>query len=356
MSSLTQLRSLYLVTNPHPDTCSPEAVLRHIPALGSLSSLTALTSLDLVLPMCYTPIADSYDRRGDVPEAWEPVRQAQHVALLAAFRCMPQLRRLWCPNLWITAAEAASFTNLTSLQLGGLLPPGCGATTGAGAGAGAGDGQASLPPNLRDFQLAVAVSPQVLASLQLPLSLRHFYPPRIQFGMSAVGPDGRILAETVEAVGPAVRQLLSCVPAQHWQLHAEAVVIADWGHFVMKPRADGPQGGHAEWISQLAGLDVFRSFTLDGVQLQAGDLLCLVATLPKLKVRQHVRPYSSACKLWGLFVCCGTGKISLDAPSAGQGEEARVLLSRRSCWTGISSRTVLTSTLHILLFTHACMR
>ncbi len=129
VAQLTQLRSLYLLTNPDPDPAAPEALLPHIPALGSLSALTALTSLDLVLPRCYTPIADSHYRRwcsGAVWADWEVVRQLQHTAILSALQCMPHLQHLGCPTLWIPSTDPtalASLTNLTSLTLGGLLLP-----------------------------------------------------------------------------------------------------------------------------------------------------------------------------------------------------------------------------------------
>ncbi len=310
IAQLTQLRSLDLRTNPAPGTCSPDALLRHIPALGSLSALTALTSLELVLPVCYMPIADNHTRlldSGEQWQAWELVRQLQHGALLAAFRSMPHLQRLACPTLHLAPSDTCltCLTNLTSLTLGGFLPPpppalspaqslqdsGVAAIAAAVAAAAAAfrpgatppAGSSLLPPMLQQLELVAGVSPGALAELQLPPSLTWLSVPRIQIGMSGLTGDGSMRPQTVNDLGAAVQLILS-LPTPPELSTSSIELVAEGCLSLSGPRAHGPQG-YAEWIPQLAGLDAFQLLTLSGgIRLQEGDLVCLASTLPELTV------------------------------------------------------------------------
>lgn len=292
VATLSGLRSLTLMTNPHPDTCTPEALHRHVSSLWSLSALTALTHLDLVLPKCYTPIADSYFRATKVSDsdryAWESVREQQRHAILSAVRCMPHLEDLRCPTLWLSTADTALLTSLTSLVLGGLLPPppplhppSPFAVGAAAPGPLSGATGGTLPPLLEHLNLNIGVSPRTLAALQLPPNMAHLYVYRMEIGMSDVAPDGSIFPETVDAFGPALQLLLPYLDGcddDSCQMH----LFVEYRH-LMRPR-EGSLEGHAEWIKQLKGMDTFYWVALKGIAMQEGDLKCLASTLPELKV------------------------------------------------------------------------
>lgn len=324
VAQLTQLQSLELRTNPAPDTCTPDALLCHIPALGSLAALTALTSLELVLPVCYMPIADNYMRlldSGSQWQAWEVVRQLQHGALLSAFRCMPNLQRLACPTLHLATSDTCltCLTKLTSLTLGGLLPPppppspvphlhdsGGSAAAAASAvlaaaaaatfrpGAKPPAGSSLLPPMLQQLDLVAGVSAGALAALQLPPSLMWLRVPRIQIGMSDLTGDGSMRPQTLDDLGAAVQLILSLptppeIPTSGIELAAEGC------RPLSGPRGNGPQS-YAQWIPQLAGLDAFQVLILSGgMRLQEGDLVCLASTLPDLQVGYGTEWYISTC-------------------------------------------------------------
>ncbi len=293
VGTLTRLRSLTLMTNPHPDTCTPEVLQRHVSSLWSLTSLTALARLDLVLPKCYTPVADSYFRATEVSDsdryAWECVREQQHQAILSAVRCMPRLEDFRCPTLWLSPSDTASLTSLTSLILGGLLPPpppplylpSSFAVGGTALGALSGASGGTLPPLLRYLDLNTGASPRTLATLQLPPNLADLRVHCMEIGMSDVAPDGSILPETVDAFGPVLQLLLPYVEEcddSSSQLH----LVVECGD-LMRPR-QGSLEGHAEWIKQLEWMDTYHWVALRGIAMQEGDLACLASTLPELKV------------------------------------------------------------------------
>ncbi len=278
-SMLTQLRSLQLTICLSPSSCSPDAMRPHAKCLGDLGGLTALTSLHLGLSDCYMPAVDSWRRQqqdGSQLEAWEEVREVQRTSLLSALSCMPQLQHLYCSTLWLRPSEAASLTALTSLTLGGLLPPPPQQPVGNRAAA-----SGSLPPQLRTLFLLGDVSPSTLAALQPPPSLTALGVNCIRFGTSDASPDCRVLPKAVRDFGLAMRLLTSLQTEGHWE---GLTVAADCGPRPMGPPEAGPQG-HTGWIVELAVLDTWLTYIkLEGVRLRVGDVACLVSSLPRLQV------------------------------------------------------------------------
>ncbi len=125
---LTGLQSLHLTTNVPAHACDYPEVARYAFSLTHLSTLTALTSLDLQLPACYRPMADRYSRWkacGDDEKchAWQKLWSTQRASLLFAVRGMRRLQHLGCRDLCMEPPELAPLTALTSLTLGGLMPP-----------------------------------------------------------------------------------------------------------------------------------------------------------------------------------------------------------------------------------------
>ncbi len=142
-----------------------------------------------------------------------------------------------------------------------------------------------LPPLLQQLELMVGVSPRVLATLQLLPSFRHLYVRRIQIGMSGVGPDNRILPETVDAIGSAMQLIRSYLPVAMDLTCYDVDVAADCKGSALGPGGDGDQQlSHTGWLRTLAGLRAFKTLTLSGMQLQERDLECLACTLPDLEV------------------------------------------------------------------------
>ncbi len=287
IAQLRSLRSLSLTAHLDPDDCTPDTLRPHATCVAHLSALSALTSLKLELSDCYEHDGHSYNKQqkdGEQHGAWVEVREAHRTSLLSALRCMPQLQHLDCPTLWLRPSELpACLTALTSLTLGGLLPPPAGEGTVHAAGGSArplAEGGA-LPPQLRDLVLKDSASPRALASLRLPPSFTRLEVTMLRFGTTDVTPDMRLRPEAVAAVGPAVRMAVAhrdaaCGPKA-------VCFLGDGGDGTVLPREDSPNG-HSEWIRQLRGLDVFRTLVLQGWGfVSTGDMCCLAEALPGLQ-------------------------------------------------------------------------
>ncbi len=273
---LPQLRSLRLDLSLDPNSCTLNAMSRHASVPSHLSTLTALTKLQLELSDCFEPAGDSWRRQGrDGPQhaAWEEVREAHRTALLSALRHMPHLQDLTCRKLWLRPSEAASLTALTSLTLGGLLPPERQQPKGNSIAAAV----CTLPPQLRTLTLASGASPSFLAAFQPPPSLTEINVSCIRFGRADVSLGWRLLPQPARDVGPAAELLARSEPRA-------VKIVADCGAFVMKP-PEGAADGHEAWIRGLGPLGTWlEDLTLTGVHLLVGDLVCLASTLPKLTV------------------------------------------------------------------------
>ncbi len=303
VAQLPGLQSLCLRTAMDPCACKPQALAPHATSVACLSALTALTRLEFEPSLRYADTGEAWSalkRDGRDREAWWVVREQHRTALLFALRAMPQLQHLHCPTLWLRQPEAAPLTALTSLSVRGLLrswPPseedvdGNAAPAGAhgharsgAAGANPDDRNkkqpAPWPPQLKELVLDKGASPQALAGLRLPDSLRRFSCPVLRLCVSDLEGGGYITQQALEALGPAVRVLTN--PAT---VHAEdeVEVVVDGGPKLLRPREDCPWG-HAEWLGQLAGLDVFKGVKLKGVVLRVGDVRCLVRTWPNVRV------------------------------------------------------------------------
>ncbi len=277
VAQLTTLRSLQLYTNVNPDAWSPESVRPYATSVAHLSALTALTSLSLVPSWLYEDHGDSWKRAqrdGRKHGAWCEVRDAHRTSLLFALSCMPQLKRLDCPTLWLRPSELGPMGALTFLRVGGLLPPVMGPSDGPAEGGSAGVSAADrhLPQRLRELVLRVGASPRALAPLLLTPALCKLDVQLMRFGMSDVDTEGRLRAEAVAAVGQAVR-LLAVYRDQIPDV-VRLCIEADGGPGPVKPREDAPNG-HIEWIWQLQGLAAFRNLKLAHLDLRAGDLSCL---------------------------------------------------------------------------------
>ncbi len=292
VAQLRTLRSLDLCINL-PDsvnsaTADVRPLLLNAPCVAQLSALTALTRLRLVMSECYEHAGDSYFQNfGATPEneaAWAVVKEAHRAALLAALHCMPQLQQLHCPTLWLAPGGAAPLTALTSLALAGLIPPPLEQQLAQPAAGGSlrpsthAAGVLALPPQLRELVVLNRASPRVLALLQPPLSFAYLEVDELSFGTADVTSEGRLRAEAVAAVGPAVRLLLKYRGKGSGYRMA---VAGDGGPRRLQPREGSPDG-HMEWIRQLKGLDVCGSLHLAKIELGTGDLYCLAQTLPRL--------------------------------------------------------------------------
>ncbi len=189
------------------DTPLAEHRDRHGPVAASmarLSALTALTSLHMQLSGCYMDCGDSWysaDEEGHSHDALEGVREAHLAALVSALRRLPQLQHLACPRQSLRPEDVIQLSGLTSLTLAVLLSPAAAPPKGAPGW--------PLPPQLRELILEHSTSPLALAALQPSPSLALMRAPVLRFGMSHVTPVvGRLTAEAMAAVGPAVRLLV----------------------------------------------------------------------------------------------------------------------------------------------------
>ncbi len=285
VAQLTMLRSLRLVTSLG-DYWSPEALRPHASCVGRLSSLTALTHLYLDTPVLYEHHADSWHEQqheGEEHEVWCEVREAHRAALLSALRCMPQLQQLECPTLWLRPSELpVQCTALTSLSLKGLLPPAVeDPQVAADSGAGAQAAVAAMPPQLQELTLRGAASPRALALLRPPSCLVRLDLNTLTFSVTDVTAEGRLHAASADAVGPAVRLLLSYRGGRRCYCNHMDIEY-DGGPGRMQPR-EGAADSHMGWIRELNGLDVCRRLALGGVALSFGDLHCLGRTLGQLR-------------------------------------------------------------------------
>ncbi len=283
VAQLRTLHSLHLTTsNLDPTVGFPEALRPHATCVARLSALTALTSLYLNLANYYEHHGDSWERQqqdGEQHGAWCEVREAHRTSLLSALRCMPQLQHLDCPTLWLRASELpAALTALTSLTLGGLLPPPAGGHPLGLRDAGHG---VALPPRLQEMVLQQGISPRALAELQPPPSSFHLDVSVMSFGMSDVLIDGHVRPEAVAVVGAAVRTLVACRSQADDGPH-RICITEDGSPCLLLPREESPSG-HMEWIQQLQGLDVFKKLELESISLSTADLCCLGQVLPGLK-------------------------------------------------------------------------
>ncbi len=294
VSHIKTLRTLHLSTELDPKWSNDYNLSPYADAPALLSALTALTRLTLERSQCYEHDGDVYQEYEDEAdrERWFQIREAHRTSLLSALRCMPQLQHLDCPTLWLQPSEAASLTALTSLTMQGMLPPATAqhhASEPAAADPSA-DGippaastSGSLPPQLQELSLHFSVSVRVLALLRPPASLRGWAPEGIRFGALDVDVEGRVTAEAVDAVGPAVRVLLDSRGESSDSGCAGRVCVAcNSGLDRLLPR-EGAHGGHSEWIRRLQGLDAFGTVALSGLELRTADMCCLGHTLCNLK-------------------------------------------------------------------------
>ncbi len=282
IGQLTSLRSLSLLTRLAPAVCTPDVLAPHITSMARLSTLTALTRLQLELPIAYQHHGDSWSERnakGNQHVAWCAAREDHRTSLLSALHCMPQLQHLDCPTLWLWPSQATSLTALTSLKLGGLLLP----PPPSASGGGSSDGAFSLPARLVDLTLNTTVSPRLLASLQVPSTLTALHLWWLCFGMSDVTPDNRLLPETVEAVGPAL-QLISSLRAAE-PTYSELVFDADGAPGVLLPRT-GVSEGHVEWLRHLTAVEGVEVVKLRTLALQFEDMCCLAQAVGGCEVRK----------------------------------------------------------------------
>ncbi len=303
VAQLTSLRSLSLHAALAPASSTPEELAPHAASVSCLTALTALTRLDLRSSRCYETHGDRWSVILHHDIALEDIREAHRTSLLSALRAMPQLQHLHCPTLWLRPSEAAPLTALTSLSVGGLLPPsppGAGVhghlAAGMGLDAAPGHGVAPAPGNsnvqgdparegplpagLQELRLSTGASPCTLAALQLPAPVRSVHCSALILGCRDVEQLECITQEALEALGPAVRLLSR--PETRCGAHTVQVVV-DGGPGLLKPRQDTP-AGHVEWLQQLAGLGAFESLMLSGVELRAGDVACLVRMWPNVTV------------------------------------------------------------------------
>ncbi len=303
VAQLTGLRSLCLRAALAPTSSSPEELAPHATSVARLSALTALTRLELRSSQCYEFHGDRWSVMHKHGLALEDACEAHRTSMLSAVRCMPQLQHLHCPTLWLRPSEVAPLTALTSLSVGGLLPP---SPPGAGprahlaadmevdaapgdAAAPAPGGQhmredyaegAVLPAGLQELRLSTGASPCTLAALQLPAPVRSVHCSALILGCRDVEQLECIKQEALEALGPAVRLLSkqeTCCASDTVQ------VVVDGGPELLQPRQDTPTG-HVEWLQQLAGLGAFSGVELEGVELRVGDVCCLVRMWPNVKV------------------------------------------------------------------------
>ncbi len=281
VAQLPSLRSLHLTTSLNQETWSPEALRPYATCVACLSALTALTRLQLNPSFGYYDRGDSRRSMGRDPNRDDLMREvwaAHHTSLLSALRCMPQLQSLTASALWLRPSELAPLTSLTSITVPGLLPdlerP---SVTAQGSAAG---GATLLPPHLQELLLGGA-SPRALAELRPQQALSRLCAHRMRFGVSDVDTAGRLRAEAVAAVGPAVRLLTT-----YRDPTCKLVVVHianDARHSPLLP-PEGVPNGHMEWIRQLQGLDgAFRMVTLEGLALGPGDLSCLGESLRDLE-------------------------------------------------------------------------
>lgn len=267
--------------------------------MARLSALTAPTRLKLEMSLRLDCHGDSWSQReqdGEQHSAWVAVRQAHRAAVLSVLRAMPQLQRVDCPTLWPRPGEAASLTALTSLSVGGLLPSSLASLAAPETAVSQSTTDAMWPPRLQELTLHSGGSPRLLAALQLPATLRTFACHTIRFGMLDVEVSNRIKQETLDSLGPAVQLL---VRTKRPNAVDRMEVVADGAPGLLRPRERGPRG-HAEWLQQLAGLDVFSGIELNGMKLRAGDVISLVSTLPNLRVGWGLETWLGVTGLWGV--------------------------------------------------------
>ncbi len=295
VAQLTNLRSLDLTYEP---SASLEDARTHATCVAGLSTLAALTHLKLDASWVYEGHGDDMwtaDDMGispeDIPDSCAAA-EAHRASLLSALRCMPQLENFDSAGLWLRPSELVQLTALTSLTLAGLLPPGAGHPSelaGAGLG-GLPPAGAPLPPQLHTLDLRDGGSPRALALLRSSPSFVRLVLRRMLFGTSDVEADGRLRAETVEAVGPAVWLILAYRdrtyrPSAYHCASYDTFTIAGHNELSVNPRAESTTG-HTEWIRQLHGLDdAFDRVVLEGIDLSSSsaDLSCLGHTLSNLK-------------------------------------------------------------------------
>ncbi len=334
VAQLTGLRSLCLRAALAPASSTAEALAPHATSVACFSALTALTRLELDSSRCYEFHGDRWSVMHKHGLALEDTSEVHRTSLLSALRAMPQLQHLHCPTLWLRPGEAAPLTALTTLSVGGLLPPsspGAGphahlaanmevdaapgneAAPAPGGHGGQGDSalEAVLPAGLQELRLSTGASPCTLAALQLPAPVRSVHCSALILGCRDVEQLECIKQEALEALGPAVRLLSkqeTCCASDTVQ------VVVDGGPELLQPRQDTPTG-HVEWLQQLAGLDAFQSLMLSGVELRAGDVGCLIRMWPNVRVSLE----SCFCRVWEVahlrrrgrgtrphFATCGT--------------------------------------------------
>ncbi len=267
IAQLPSLRVLRLRTALDPALCKPDALAPYATSPTRLSALTGLTWLMLDLSPCYEHHGDSWQQRckeGGHHESWCEVREQHRASLLSTVRCMQQLKHLDCTTLWLQPSEGATLTALTSLSVGGLLPPALDGSSSNGSAV-------TLPPRLQTLALDAVVSPRALANLQIPESLTALDAWGLGFGMSDIEAGNRLRPDAVEAVGPAMRlikDLRSDKPA--W---CNLSVQADGASGLLQPRAGVPDS-HVEWLGHLSGFPG-TELELHGLSLQYEDVCCL---------------------------------------------------------------------------------
>ncbi len=127
-----------------------------------------------------------------------------------------------------------------------------------------------LPPHLVEIVLGAGVSPRAYAALQPAAAFSRLHACALIFGVSDVDSEGRLRAEAVAAVGPAVRLLTTYRDPTLGS--SRFGIDYDGSSLLLQPRAGAPTG-HMEWIR---GLDGFGRLELYNIALRAGDLSCRV--------------------------------------------------------------------------------
>ncbi len=282
-------------------------------SLGHLSSLTALTQLQLICPHYERCDATWSEAEGTDREQrrWQDLWPAQREALVAALRHMPHLASFKSSSLTLSVSDLAALTSLTNVQLAGLAPPGPTEQEQQPAASGLGTA-AGGPHQLLGLWLGGGpCSPRALACLGTFPRLRAVITSEsrrvvmLPFGPADAVPGGsHLLPDTPQVMRQAVGALADVRArggmddnAWHSKYGKGHVLCinADAGPMLLfpPPVVTGlglvSLTGHAPWLRELRALAVpGQRVELWGLALAAGDLACVADTFPDGKVRKGV--------------------------------------------------------------------